>query len=199
MNIRGTLGRGRTVWMLIAVLGLTVVAGTTSHAQITINAAPRFEASGSYSFVHAYGDNNKGNFNLSGGSASLAYRVRDYFTVVGDVGAYRFGPLPFGITSTMYTYLFGPRFTLRKYRRLMPFGQILLGGGRLNASSNGIQAGENGFALTIGGGLDVPFHRHFAIRIVQAEYLLTRFRGETSPTQSNARITAGFVVRFGGE
>src|ERR1700722_9757712 len=190
MNMRGTFGRGRTVWMFIAVLGLTLVVGATSHAQITVNAPARFEASGSYSFVHAYGDNNKGNFNLSGGSASLAYRIRDCFTVVGDVGAYRFGPLPFGITSTMYTYLFGPRFTLRKYKRLTPFGQMLLGGGRLNASSNGIQAGENGFALAIGGGLDVPFRRHFAIRVVQVEYLLTRFHGETSPTQINARITA---------
>lgn len=199
MNMERTMRRcGKILWMLIMVLGLTFVAATV-NAQITLSGAPRLEASGSYSFVHAYGDNNRGNFNLNGGSASLAYRVGDYFTVVGDVGAYRFGPLPFGITSTMYTYLFGPRFTLRKYKRLTPFGQILLGGGRLNASSNGIQAGENGFALAIGGGLDVPFRRYFAIRIVQVEYLLTRFHGETSPAQSNARITAGFVVRFGGQ
>jgi hypothetical protein len=65
----------------------------------------------------------------------------------------------------------------------------------------GVKAGENGFAMAIGGGLDVPFHRHFALRVVQADYLLTRFDSVTgSPAKQNsARISAGVVIRFGGQ
>ena len=99
----------------------------------------------------------------------------------------------------MYTYIFGPRITLSGSRRMIPFVQILLGGGRLNASSTGVKAGENGFVMATGGGLDVPFHRHFAVRVVQAEYLLTRFNSvHGSPAkQSSVRISAGVVIRFG--
>jgi hypothetical protein len=95
--------------------------------------------------------------------------------------------------------LFGPRIVLGQSSRITPFAQVLLGGGRLNASSGSVNAGENGFAMAVGGGLDVPVHRHFAVRIVQAEYLMTRFDRVTgaSATQNNVRISAGVVIRFG--
>ena len=41
--------------------------------------------------------------------------------------------------------------------------------------AGGISAGENGFSMAMGGGLDWPIRRRFSIRLIQAEYLLTRF------------------------
>jgi len=44
-------------------------------------------------------------------------------------------------------------------------------------------------------------HRHFAIRIIQAEYLMTRFASYTTGatgTQNDVRLSAGIVFRFGG-
>jgi len=191
------LRRSGKIFAALAVL-LCSFAGA-AKAQQASGYAPRLELSGDYSYVRANGDNSNGGFNVHGGSASLAYNFSDRFSLVADGGAYRFRGLPSGLTSTMYTYLFGPRIALSGSGRIVPYAQVLVGGGQLNASSGGAQAGETGFAMAAGGGLDVPFHRHFAVRVVQAEYLLTRFSSVTgsSATQNNIRISAGLVIRFG--
>lgn len=180
----------------LCVLISEIPIGTQAQSQPLL---ARFEVSANYSFVHASAANNGGSFNLNGGSASVAYGFSDQFGVVADFGGYAFGKLPSGLGSTMYSYLFGPRASLHKWERIMPFAQVLLGVGRLNASSAGINAGENGFAMALGGGLDVRIRPHLAIRSIQAEYLMTRFplvNGE-SATQNDVRLSSGIVYRFG--
>ena len=144
--------------------------------------------------------NSNGGFHLNGGSGSFAYNFTDRFSVLADLGAYRFRGLAAGLNSTMYTYLLGPRISLRRSGHVAPFGHLLLGGGRLNVSSAGVEAGENGFAIAAGGGVDAGFRHHMAIRVIQAEYLLTRFPSVNgaSATQSDIRLSAGIVFRFGG-
>jgi outer membrane protein with beta-barrel domain len=194
-----------TRW-IVAVVGFACVSAGAADAQQAPALTPQFEVSGTYSYIRANAANSDGGYNLNGGSASFAYNFNDRFALVADGGIYRFGGLPSGLDSTMYTYLFGPRFTFRKLRfrklsRLTPFTQVLLGGGRLNASASGISAGENGFSMAIGGGLDFPIRRRFSIRLIQAEYLLTRFDRVTgeSATQNDVRISAGLVFRFGSK
>jgi hypothetical protein len=82
---------------------------------------------------------------------------------------------------------------------ITPFAQVLLGAGRLNASAGGVDAGENGFAMAVGGGVDLGFRHHIAIRVIQAEYLLTQFSrvNGTSATQNDVRLSAGLVFQFG--
>jgi hypothetical protein len=186
---------------IVAVMGLACAFARTTEAQQASALTPQFEVSGTYSYIRANAANSGGGYNLNGGSASFAYNFSDRIAVVADGGVYRFGGLPSGLDSTMYTYLFGPRFTFRKVRRVTPFAQILLGGGRLNASAGGINAGENGFSMAVGGGVDLPFRRRFSIRLIQAEYLLTRFDRVTgvSATQNDVRISAGLVFRFGSK
>jgi len=47
--------------------------------------------------------------------------------------------------------------------------------------------------MALGGGVDLRLSRSVAFRMIQADYLLTRFGGIT---QNNARITTGLVYRF---
>jgi hypothetical protein len=199
MNNKCRMYLSRFVQLTAVILGSMCYFSGTARAQQASGRIPQYELAGAYSFVRANGRNSNGSFNLNGGSASLAYNFGDRFAVVADAGSYRFRGLPSGLTSTMYTYMFGPRITLSQSRRITPFAQILVGGGRLNASSGGVQAGENGLTMAAGGGLDLSIHNHLAVRIVQAEYLLTRFDSVagSSATQSNIRISAGVVLRFG--
>ena len=170
-----------------------------AHAQQAPVSTPQLEASVGYSYVRASPGNSSGGFNLNGGSASVAYNFTDRISVLADFGAYKFSGLPTGFDSTMYTYLFGPRISLRKASPVTPFAQVLLGGGRLNASAGGVDAGENGFAMAAGGGVDIRLHPRVAIRLIQAEYLLTRFprANGDSATQNDVRLSAGLVFRFG--
>jgi hypothetical protein len=181
---------------------LGCVFACPARAQQPAATTPRFEAAGAYDYVWANAADSGGGFSLNGGSASFAYNFRDHLAIVGDFGAYRFNNLGQGLTSTVYTYAFGPRLPIhltRGKRQFTPFAQVLFGGGRLNASANGVNAGENGLALIAGGGIDLSRGHHFAIRLFEADYLLTRFAHPdgSSATQNNLRLSAGLVFRFG--
>jgi hypothetical protein len=199
MNNENSMNMGRLVSWFVSLAAIVCVFAGPASGQSYQGRSSQFDISGTYSFVRGIAANTGEGFNLNGGSASLAYNFTDRFSAIADIGAYRFNVLPAGIRSTMYTYTAGPRVKLIKSGRLTPFAQILAGGGRLNAHSNGIEAGENGFVMAVGGGLDIAFHRHFAFRVAQADYLMTRFdRVDGSPaTQNNIRLSMGLVVRFG--
>jgi hypothetical protein len=185
--------------LVLALIAVAAWSATPARAQNAPVSVPQFEASAGYSYVRANAGNSNGGFHLNGANASFTYNFTEALSAVADVGGYRFGGLPAGVDSTMYTYLFGPRYAFRKYSRFTPFVQVLLGSGRLKASSGGIDAGENGFAMAMGGGLDLSLRSRFAVRLLEADYLLTRFPNVSgsSATQNNVRISAGVLFRFG--
>jgi len=155
---------------------------------------------------------------LNGGSASIAFNVNRYLGIVADVGDYTNSEIRFqgayGATvdvndadGGVISYLFGPRLSFR-HKRITPFVQALFGG--VHASevtlanctfSCTLLPDQNAFALTAGGGLDVRVHRHFAIRVIQAEYMMTRFQdystGNTA-SQNDVRLSSGLVFSIGG-
>ncbi len=175
-------------------LGTLLLLGRTAAAQDT----PKMDASLGYSYVRTAPDTSGAPIiNLHGGSASLAYNLTNSFGIVGDFGGYhvsKIGGFPFD--STVITYLFGPRLTYRRSEsKVAPYAQILFGGAHI-----GTPVGtDNAFAMSVGGGIDVIPSQHVGIRLVQIEYLLSRFR-EVPPkrvTQHNLRVTTGVLFRFG--
>lgn len=118
------------------------------------------------------------------------------------------------INSSTFTYLFGPRLTYRRMKHIVPFGEVLLGPATLRATSSDLGItniiSTTAFASAFGGGVDVPWKRHINIRLIEADYVLTRFRelgldpntglpifnGERR-TQNNLRASAGIVIHFG--
>jgi hypothetical protein len=156
---------------------------------------------------------------LNGGSASIAYNLNRHLGIVADIGDYTNSEIRFqgasGATvdvndadGGVMSYLFGPRLSFRQHDRFTPFTQVLFGGahaGEVTLSNCTLNCtllpAENTFALTAGGGLDIRVHRHFAIRVIQAEYLMTRFENFTtggSASQNDMRLSSGLVYRFGG-
>jgi outer membrane protein OmpA-like peptidoglycan-associated protein len=158
---------------------------------------------------------------LNGGSTSIAFNFNRYLGVVGDFGGFADTQLRLNgaaspaivpnSSGSVYSYLFGPRLSFRGHERITPFAQVLFGdmhAGAVTLSSGCTGAGctplpaENTFAMTAGGGLDIGIHRHFAIRLVQAEYLMTRFNNlttGTAATQNDMRLSSGVVFRFDGD
>jgi hypothetical protein len=172
-----------------------------------------------YSYLHAMPatDENRMVW-LNGGSASIAYNFNRYLGLVGDFGGFADSEVKLNIGNSSsvvdssgkaYTYLFGPRVSFRNHTRITPFAQALFGG--MHASevtlSNCTGGGctplpaENKFAMTAGGGLDIGVSRHFAVRLVQAEYLMTSFKNlgtGADARQNDMRLSSGIVFRFGG-
>jgi hypothetical protein len=123
-------------------------------------------------------------------------------------------PVPIPINSSTYLYLFGPRFSYRRWQHLKPFAEGLVGVGniRFTAESVGLTnaISSTTFAGAFGGGVDYVIGRRLAIRLIEADYVVTRFRElEVDPitgavtfsgprrTQNNARASMGIVFRFG--
>jgi hypothetical protein len=71
---------------------------------------------------------------------------------------------------------------------------VLLGGDHASADAGSSGASGSGFALMIGGGVDVKVRRHWAIRAIQADWFLVHGSGGTS--NENIRISIGAVYRF---
>ena len=149
----------------------------------------------------------------------MAFNLNNYFGIVGDFGGYESDHLTLGgappinvhADGSAFSYMFGPRVSFRS-GRLTPFAQYLLGGlyatrVKLPGCSGGAVCtalpSENAFAMTAGGGVDVTLTRHFALRVIQVEYMFTRFRDPTSSTgqtarQNDVRLSTGIVFRMGG-
>ena len=184
---------------------------------------PKVELFLGYSYLRAVPARADGNRMvwLNGGSTSIAYNFTRHLGLVGDFGGFDdseirlagTGAIPSSTvdsSGSAYTYLFGPRLSFRNHERFTPFAQVLFGG--IHASDVTLSSGctgagctvlpaENSFAMTAGGGLDLKVSRHFAIRIIQAEYLMTRFDNSStgaSASQNDMRLSSGIVLRLGG-
>lgn len=152
------------------------------------------EVFGGYSYLHA---NVAGSgFTFNGGSGSFAFNPGHWWGVVADAGVYH--NKDFGVSTTLISYLFGPRFAYHGAGRATPFAQALFGGARADTSFIGISGTENAFAMALGGGIDARVTHHFAFRVAQAEYLMTKFNDGLNNRQNNLRLSTGIVYRWGG-
>jgi opacity protein-like surface antigen len=179
---------GCLVGLLLAV---SMMAGAQDY--------PKVEIFGGYTYNHqSLGGTG---FNFNGGSGSVAYNFTPVVGVVGDFGPYHNNIS--GVSTTQFTYLFGPQFTYRGNEHVSPFFHVLLGGAHDSSSfSSGTTSSSsssgNAFAIAMGGGLDAKVSPHIAIRVAQVDYLLTKFQDDQDNRQNNVRISAGIVFRWGG-
>jgi outer membrane protein OmpA-like peptidoglycan-associated protein len=198
------------------------MAAAMPNAHGVNNAAPKIEWFMGYTYLRAVPSLSPGNrlMWLNGGSTSVAFNLNRSFGIVGDFGGFNetrllltSGNPPVAVApyhpveaGTVFTYLAGPRLSFRKYDRVTPFAQALFGGIRASAEADCNSCTpqlpvENAFAMTAGGGLDVRIHHRLAIRVIQAEYMMTRFENLSTGgtgSQNDMRLSTGIVLRFGG-
>jgi len=214
----------------LLILGLFAVAALPVLAQDY----PKFELGGDFSYVRAnttfknqcsgctiegitipVGSTSQ-SADLLGGKGEIAYNFNHIVGMVADFGGYDVTGLPkgTGAAATLFTYMFGPRFTYRGSERFQPFGEFLVGGSHISASVSSSGTGiagvpyyfgtsGNSFALALGGGFDVKVAQHVAIRLFEGDWFMTRFNSTlnsagrpTAGTQNNFRLAAGIQFRF---
>ncbi len=95
----------------------------------------------------------------------------------------------FGQRISQYEYLFGPRLT-RRGEGITAFTHFLFGG--VTATGGGT---ETGFGMALGGGMDLDVGRRMAVRIVQFDYMPSRFNGVWF---NDIRLGFGIVFKVGG-
>ena len=163
----------------LAFLGLALLFfAISSRAQSA-------DVSVGYSYLRLGGS---GGINQNGVSGSIAYNPNNWLGIVGDFGGYHASPG--GVSLNTYTYLFGPRLTLRNPTKISPFVQALFGGSRITVGSGG--GSSNQFAYSVGGGVDLGLLPHLALR-PQVDYV----GHETPGSRTNCtRVSVSFVIHF---
>ena len=162
---------------LLLVVGLCFVAALPARAQ-----DDKVEVFGGYSYLRFRPSNS---INLNGWEASAQYKFTDWLGGVADFDGH-YGS-PGGVSSSTYTYLFGPQVSFPG--RVSPFGHLLLGGAHFSAGG----FGNSSFSMAIGGGIDATVVHDIRWRVIQMDYLLTQFGGGS---QNNIRLSTGIDFRF---
>jgi opacity protein-like surface antigen len=190
----------------------------TAGAALAQNDFPKVETAPAFMYIRTVPPGNAQSVNCAGGGGTIAYNLTSMFGLAADLGGCKvFGFLPSSsplsnkITGNEFTYLFGPRITLRNSSPFRPFFELNFGGARISLSCNnntacsGTSFAKSAFAMTVGGGFDMKLSKKFSLRPVQAEYLYTRF-GNSCPftictnnnNQNSFRLKSGIVVAWGG-
>jgi outer membrane protein with beta-barrel domain len=165
-----------------AALALSLVA-IPSRAQET----PVSDVSVGYSFFHSSGAS------LNGVSGSAAWYLNDWLGIAGDLGAY-YGS-PGGASATALTYTVGPRFSIRRSDRVVPFAEALVGGSHLSASFGGLSGSVNPLAFGGGGGAEIAISSSGRLLLrPEVEYFGLRTGGATA---NCVRISVGISYRIG--
>jgi len=154
--------------------------------------------------------------NLNGGGGQGTYFFMPNIGLAADLQGYGSytqctkptAPIAGCASGNLFTYMFGPQLKARM-GKLEPFGEVLLGGAHSNLYANacskisGLCASKspsnNAFAFEVGGGVDFAVTEKIAIRIVDADYVLTRFGNNFTGgnnSQSNFRFQTGVQFRF---
>ena len=94
----------------------------------------------------------------------------------------------------------GPRVKFRM-GKVEPFAHGLFGFTHVSGTGAGVNQSDTAFSLKLGGGLDVGVARHFALRLGEFNYYLTKFGVNSEVNfngqghQNNFTFSAGVVIR----
>jgi opacity protein-like surface antigen len=110
-----------------------------------------------------------------------------------------------------YLVTAGPRLSIRRFERFTPFLHIMAGMARQdvavqNASTTLSTIGiinqqDSGLAFVVGGGVDLNLNARLGLRLIQTDYILTRFSNRNGASselnQANFRTSTGLVLKLG--
>ncbi|MCI0487794.1 MAG: porin family protein [Blastocatellia bacterium] len=198
--------KGLFIVVLLCLLPLQAAAQETPNAELF----------GGYSFIHKEGDET-----LHGWHFSVNGNLNKWFGLVADFSGHydssesRFRTsltnLPFFSSDfkseeRIHTAMVGPRFSYRDKEKITPFAHTLFGVARKHDESLSIlndtdrfffSDNSTKFAFALGGGLDVKLSNTIALRVIQADYLVSRLGFNNN--RHNLRASAGIVFRFGNK
>jgi len=188
---------------LLMMVVVTCGAAANAQQSPTVEAAkPRPELALNYTYLHANAPpGGCGCFSLNGGSAEFAWPVGlRGVALAGDVTVAHANKIGNSNSSlTLSSFTTGVRYSPPlKRTRYQPFGQLLIGYSHLSGpfTQSQVATSSNGFAAHLGGGLDARVSRRLALRLIEADYLVTTFDNGVNNHQNLLRLSAGIVLRF---
>ena len=165
----------------LAILAVCLLASLSAVAE-----NPKAEVFGGYQYTRMEG------VNFNGWNGALTANLTQNVGITADFsGGYKSVS---GANTKLYTYTFGPVVSARKDAPFVPFAHALFGGFHQSLDVLGVSGSTNGFAMEIGGGVDVRMSDKLAIRAGQFDWVSLHANGGSS--NNNFRYSAGIVFHF---
>ena len=208
---------------IVFQMGALIVLGSMAWAQ----GAPKAELGMDYSFArYAPSAAYTNGHSLNGGGGAFTYNFSRNLGIRMDLQGYNSNTSNFvippttnfpgggtaAISGNLFTYLFGPVYKVRA-PKVQPYFDVLLGGAHSNVYGNAYKSicqpvagacrvggapSGNAFALSAGGGLDIPINGRVQIRAGEFDYLYTDFTNQfTNSGQNNFRFLTGLNINLG--
>jgi len=170
---------------LLVLLPLLIIP-VSAWAQET----PKVELFGGYS--NMYANINGSDFDMHGVSFAAQENLNSWFGGVLDFSTH-FGTEN-GFHTNTQTVSYGPVFSYRKNKSIVPFAHAMVGAERGGSNYLNISQPETRLAVLAGGGLDIKVRPNLALRLVQVDYVMSKF---SNSRQDNMRFSAGIVFYLG--
>lgn len=184
----------RKVEKMKYVFSLLIVLSAATYA-LAQEKAPKVEVFGGYSYQQLEAEDFGINQGLNGWNASANFGLSKNFGFKADLSGHyasvKEGTVKADVSD--FTFLFGPQYSFRNSSRVTPFAHALFGGSRGKIESGSRDVTETGFASAFGGGLDYSITNRVAVRLIQADYVVTKYANDS---QGSVRIGGGLVFRF---
>jgi opacity protein-like surface antigen len=183
------------VFVCLVALGIALPAAAQDAARV--------EVSGGYNFIRAFESGDGEDENLPGGwYADVAGNLTDMFAIVGQVNGNYKSEEELGLSADIdvHGFLGGVRLSSRANQRVVPFGQVLVGGTNVSFSAGSFDESETFFTVQLGGGVNLMASDRVGIRVA-VDYLrvLGKDESDLNTEDTNVfRFAAGIVLPFGG-
>ena len=163
---------------LVVILAIAASARADGHS---------FEVSGGYAYLNEHTLSQNVPRGWTGG---IAAAVASWLTIAGEVGDSYVPTVAATSSSTsLYSFLAGPRYVARVHERVSAFGQFLVGDVHAGSGVYSALPTSDEFAYQPGGGVDVAVAPRWAARF-QGDFRAVRDAGTTF---NQGRFTAGIV------
>lgn len=190
--------------------------------------APRAELSFDYSFArYAPSASYTKGHSFNGGGGQFKFNVTPDIGIAMDLQGYNSNTTTFNIpanasfpggahgsvSGNLFTYLFGPVIKFQAAPRFHPYVDLLFGAAHSSVYGNAYKTlcqpvaggcsihsspNGNGFAMSFGGGFDIPINERIDFRVGQFDYLYTRFTNIFNDAgQNNFRYVTGLNIKMG--
>ena len=215
---RATSARGVTLSSVIALITAVLISGCafaqTSSTPKSSDSTPKWDFFAGYQFTAPGGTVP---FTPSNPASPIRYALPNEARGGGSALTYNFDPhwgaeVDAGYSrdtqsaSSEWTVSAGPRFMWRTDPGPNFFMHAQLAFNRVTYAAG--QNDNNGIGAILGGGIDIPFSKMFAWRLIQADYVYARhnyagyadsqFPSLRRPSLEGARLRTGIVVSWGG-
>jgi hypothetical protein len=170
---------------------------------------PKVEVFGGYQYLHAGNVDGFGNgANTNGWNTAVTVNFNQHLGVAADFsGAYKTVNISNPLLGTahvhVYTYTFGPVVSFNSGGKINPFVHALFGGAHLSPTACIIFSGSpdecgfgtyDGFAMMLGGGVDVRAAKAISLRLVQFDWV--HLPSDGGSENNNVSFSTGIVFRF---